>query len=151
MDGNPTIMIGHSDNTITPMLQTALYYGLFDSTDTLLLRSPPILRHPVITFTPIIQTPRYYGQLLIPTSHYYGHPNNGYHVFTPIVRIPSCYAHPDNTNTQLLRQPRSQGSLQTAISRSVGRLGENPGNKVDVTYGLFPYLAGLVRLAGHEF
>ena len=60
---------------------------------------------------------------------------------TPIIWISGV--HPDNTNTQLLRQPRSQGSL--------GRLGENPGNKVDVTYGLFPYLAGRVRLAGHEF
>ena len=72
-------------------------------------------------------------------------------MFTPIVRIPSCYGHPDNTDTQLLRQPRSQGSLQPALSRSVGRVGENPGNEVAVTYGLFPYLAGRVRLAGHEF
>ena len=104
------------------MLQTALYYGHFDSTDTLLLRSPPILRHPVITFTPIIQTPRYYGQLLIPTSHYYGNPNNGYHVSTPIVRIPRCYGHPDNTDTQLLR------TVFSLIS-----------------------VTGRVRLAGHEF
>ena len=29
-------------------------------------------------------------------------------------------------------QPRSQGSLLPALSRSVGRVGENPGNEVEI-------------------
>ena len=35
-------------------------------------------------------------------------------------------------NEPKLKQPRSQGSLLPAVSRSVGRVRENPGNEVEV-------------------
>ena len=57
-------------------------------------------------------------------------------VFQALPRLTTVYLY-DLDNYMTPCQPRSQGSLLPALpSRSVGRVGENPGNEVDSLYVL---------------